>query len=334
MFLTIEKRSEAAAEHRHPGIFGVNLLYLICLTLFVTVGYYVQRVHIYKGLLITQFGLILLPSLLFILFTNKNFRYTLRLNRLKWSYLPILFGISITVYGVAIYLSLLWSMVLDAFGELIPSPLPPINTAWDYLKNILIVAGAAGLCEEVLFRGVMLRGYERLSIKKAIVVTSLLFGLMHVNIQNFIGPVILGFVIGYAVYRTNSILAGMVIHFLNNAISLTFAYIGTLLNNMSGGMADEFNTLSDFPADMKTMAVIVWTVIGLVCFAVMMLLLNILKKRTQGQAKQQMPYSAADKEKTNFLHYLPLVFAGVLAGVNLVLQIMVITGVMPVVPTV
>ena len=99
-------------------------------------------------------------------------------------------------------------------------------------------------------------------------------------------------------------------------------------------MADEFNTLSDFPADMKTMAVIVWTVIGLVCFAVMMLLLNILKKRTQGQAKQQMPYSAADKARTNFLHYLPLVFAGMLIGVNLVLQILVITGVMPVVPTV
>lgn len=332
--MTIGKQPEGVGEHRHPGIFGVNLLYLICLTLFVTIGYYVQRVHIYNGLLITQFGLVLLPALLFILFTRKNLRYTLRLNRLKWSYLPILLGISITVLGFAISLSLLWVMVLDAFGELMPSPLPPIDTTWDYLKNILIIAGAAGLCEEVLFRGVILRGYERLGIKKAIIITGLLFGLMHVNIQNFLGPIVLGFVIAYVVYRTNSIFGGMVVHFLYNAISLTITYIGTILNNMAGGIADEFSTPSDFPTDMMTMAVIIWMVIGLASFAVMMLLLRMLKRRTQEQVKQQMLDNAVDKQRTSFLQYLPLVFAGVLAGLNLVLQIMIITGVMPIEPMV
>lgn len=55
----------------------------------------------------------------------------------------------------------------------------------------------------------------------AIVVTSIIFSIIHFSIYHFLTRVILGFVLGYMFYKTKNIWVNTIAHFLNNAIAVT-----------------------------------------------------------------------------------------------------------------
>ncbi len=60
-------------------------------------------------------------------------------------------------------------------------------------------------------------------------ISGLLFGLFHFDFQRFAAQALLGLVIAYVVYRTGSILNGMLLHFLHNAGSV-------LISGAAGGI--------------------------------------------------------------------------------------------------
>jgi hypothetical protein len=109
------------------------------------------------------------------------------------------------------------------------------NTA-EYLLLFAVIAGSAGICEEIFFRGVILNGYEsEVGLKWGAIFSGLLFGIFHFNPQNFFGPIILGIVFSYLVQLTGSIVAGIVAHMANNGIAVTMGY---LLNVFDGGSSN------------------------------------------------------------------------------------------------
>jgi membrane protease YdiL (CAAX protease family) len=71
------------------------------------------------------------------------------------------------------------------------------------------------VCEEILFRGAIQRGFEKLGAIKSIILTAFLFGLMHQDFQKLLGTFLLGCIIGFIVYRSDSIIGGMFAHFTN-----------------------------------------------------------------------------------------------------------------------
>jgi CAAX protease family protein len=88
---------------------------------------------------------------------------------------------------------------------------------------------SAPVCEELVFRGFLFRGWSQTSLGPvgAIVLTAVLFGLMHVQ-YSWLGILdIMGFglVAGWMRWRTESIVAPMLLHFTNN---LTWMVILTL----------------------------------------------------------------------------------------------------------
>lgn len=78
-----------------------------------------------------------------------------------------------------------------------------------------------------MFRGTMMLGYDKMGYKKSIFITALLFGIFHFNVMNLLGPIFLGIILGFLVYKTNSILSSMLAHTLNNGIALTIGYFLT-----------------------------------------------------------------------------------------------------------
>jgi len=204
---------------------GANVIYLVSMTLLIVIGSVVQQWDFNYGILITEFILVALPPLLYAMLKKANVKINFRFNKLSISQIALVFTIFISGYFVAVFLNLLGNIVLSLFGELVPPQIPTATNNMEYIVLLLIVAGSAGLCEEILFRGLLLRAYEDLGQWKSIIITSTLFGMLHLNIQNFIGPAFLGILLGYVVYKTNSIFAGMLGHFINNAVSLTLQYV-------------------------------------------------------------------------------------------------------------
>ena len=85
--------------------------------------------------------------------------------------------------------------------------------------GFLTICIAAALLEELIFRGVILEGLLRnYGQWKAIIISSIVFGLAHFNPVQFISAGILGLFIGWIYSRTRSVLPGICIHFINNCI--------------------------------------------------------------------------------------------------------------------
>ena len=100
---------------------------------------------------------------------------------------------------------------------------------------LAIVLVVAPVIEEVLFRGVIL---HRLAVKwglgPAIVVSSAVFGLLHVN---FVGVGVLGIVMALLYVRTRTLIVPIACHVLNNAVAVSLVILAMLTNAPGEGQA-------------------------------------------------------------------------------------------------
>lgn len=92
-----------------------------------------------------------------------------------------------------------------------------MRNRWGYLAIGIL----APLAEEAVFRGAVLRVLLRLFDKKwhwiAIAISAILFGLVHGNVQQFVHATLIGLFLGWMYYRTDSILPGVLFHWVNNS---------------------------------------------------------------------------------------------------------------------
>ena len=114
--------------------------------------------------------------------------------------------------------------MLSKFTEIRPSPVPMPTGLREYLIGFIVMALTPGICEEVMFRGMIMSSYDSLGKRKAIIYSAILFGLFHFNLQNLLGPIYLGILFGVIAYKTNSLFLAIVGHTINNTIALTVGY--------------------------------------------------------------------------------------------------------------
>jgi membrane protease YdiL (CAAX protease family) len=76
------------------------------------------------------------------------------------------------------------------------------------------------ICEELLFRGVLLKGLLR-NYRPAVAIgqSALLFGIIHLNPAQSVGAFIIGLVLGWLYYRTHSLVLCIGLHMLNNMLA-------------------------------------------------------------------------------------------------------------------
>ena len=211
-------------------LLGVNCIYMVTALLLVTLGYYLQMQSIYMGLIVTELVIVMLPVIIYVKWKGADPRRVFRLKGINMRMLRLCILITLCIYPVGLFLNLLGNLVLSMFGELIPVSIPVAENVGEYLVNILVIGLTAGVAEEVFFRGFILKGYEGFGQNKSIMISALLFGMFHFNIQNFIGPVFLGLVFGHMAVKTGSIAAPIAGHFFNNAISVTFMFAAQKLS--------------------------------------------------------------------------------------------------------
>ena len=86
--------------------------------------------------------------------------------------------------------------------------------------QFIAIAIVPALCEELLFRGVILSNLMPYGKATAIIISSLLFGLMHANFYQFLYATVAGLIMGCAYVLTESIWCPVLIHFINNTVSV------------------------------------------------------------------------------------------------------------------
>lgn len=102
-----------------------------------------------------------------------------------------------------------------------------------YLVYVLISCIAPAICEELLFRGVILSGLKEKGEFFAIIVSAVIFSLMHGSPDQTVHQFIIGLVLGYIFIRTGNLWLGIIIHFFNNFIAITEVYFVQMLFSSS-----------------------------------------------------------------------------------------------------
>ena len=96
----------------------------------------------------------------------------------------------------------------------------------ELILAIIIMAFFPAMFEEMFFRGAL----QNLLIKwwkkpvLAIIITSMVFSLIHLSVYLFLSRAVLGFVLGMLYYKTKNIWVNIIAHFLNNAIAVAQLY--------------------------------------------------------------------------------------------------------------
>lgn len=86
--------------------------------------------------------------------------------------------------------------------------------------TLLLYGSVLGpIVEELLFRGVALKGFSKVSNRFGIIMSSICFGLMHGNLQQFIFATAVGLALGTMTVKSNSLIPAIIVHVLNNSIS-------------------------------------------------------------------------------------------------------------------
>ncbi|HPS37840.1 MAG TPA: ABC transporter permease subunit/CPBP intramembrane protease [Candidatus Cloacimonadota bacterium] len=201
------------------------IYFVVALIVLFYLGGYMQAQDLGKGLVNTQLLIILLPVLLTLRILKQD---TSQILRFKAPRLKELILIPFIAIPAALIVSLLSQLInqlfpfpkeyLEQLGKLFEMKIP----VW---QQFLIIAVAPGFCEEILFRGFLIRFFEKNGPVVAVVVSALLFATFHLDPFRFLPVLLLGLLLGYLTVRSGSILNSMLSHMINNG----FALVITLL---------------------------------------------------------------------------------------------------------
>lgn len=150
------------------------------------------------------------------------------------------------------------------------------------LKEFILTAILPGFCEEILHRGIVLFGGKKSNNTRfLLIISSLLFGLTHLNINQFFYAAILGFLMGHVALVSNSIFPAMIIHFMNNFLSIYFVY-GT---HMKWGLATIFNIIGELIMS-NLVGTIICSTVGI--FLLIFLFIKLTKKLYKERIKKEV----------------------------------------------
>lgn len=118
-----------------------------------------------------------------------------------------------------------FQLLVDKMG-IETGTLPYELNSWPkYLISLISLAVVPAICEELLFRGVVVNGLKERGTAFAIIMSSVMFSLFHFSLAQLIYPVCFGIILAIVYLRTNNILFPMLLHFANNALSLTIQFV-------------------------------------------------------------------------------------------------------------
>lgn len=114
-----------------------------------------------------------------------------------------------------------------------------------FIISFAIVSISPAVCEEAVFRGVVMHSFDNGKNKwVAIILTGLIFGAFHGSIWRFVPTALLGIMLGYIVYETDNMIYGALFHAINNAVplfsifSMKSIYSNEMFQNQMSSMAD------------------------------------------------------------------------------------------------
>ena len=285
-------------------VFSSMMTYFILMTCFVLVRIffiYVElpfssEVNDLISTVFVQVGLMFFVTLfLFSFFRKQKIKVSFEeFGFKKLKLLPIIISllIGILCYVLNTFVASFFSNIISFLGYEKSPSFSVLSSSGDYsilafLLQVVSIAILPAICEEMAHRGLLLRGLSTLGLMQALIISSILFGLMHLNINQFFFATVLGFMIGLTVVISKNIFPAIIIHFTNNFLSvyLVFAYFNGWFGGNFTRLFENFlygngSILSFFLSSVF--------VLGIIMFALIVLFVWLLKETRIKKVKKML----------------------------------------------
>lgn len=119
-------------------------------------------------------------------------------------------------------------------------------TSYPFLVQLFLIAVVPAVVEEFVFRGLIYHSYRKNGILGAAVLSAVVFGFMHLNINQLSYALIMGVVFALMVEVTGSMYSSMLAHFAVNSYSITMLKLLTMVSGESA-LTEQSASLADFP---------------------------------------------------------------------------------------
>lgn len=286
----------------------VTLIYFILLVSFVGVRI-LSRLGAFEfldnfnsaatSILIQIFIMFLLPVFLYKKLRKKTLKQVFsdfRFKKLNFKAVLISIGLGVLVFLLNIAISSFFSLLISLFGyENLGTSTQVDYSVLAFIMALITTALLPGFCEEIASRGMLLKGFKNLGWKKMILISGLLFGLMHLNIEQFFYATIIGWLLAFVCLASGNIIPGMIIHFMNNGLGTYMTYgshngwpLSDLLNTLTNAMATS--------SYISTMLIIFFVLI--IASFLLIWLLYLLIKETTGTRMYELGQELKQSIKT------------------------------------
>lgn len=252
-------------------------------------------------------GIIIGPSILFLLPMKERFNEALGFRKIKIStiFMIILFTVLIMpLVTVLNALSMFFAdnAVASMQGDILDVSFPVM---W------LLIGVYGPFCEEFVFRGILYRGYKTTGrMLGAVLLSSLAFGLMHMNFNQAVYAFGIGIFLSMLVEVTGSLWSSAFCHMIFNSFSVCMMYFSDWMMNtfFGGALADAQAEISN---EELMAAMSIYLMIAAVTTPIAVCVLAWMAKN-EGRVEHVRSFRMQRKEQGEYLISIPFIIAAVL----------------------
>lgn len=287
---------------KNNRIFGTFCIYFICMALFCGMRILSEmgtfnsiespEIRSLVTTLIIQLGIMfLLPLILCCIFFRKKPKEVLKHNEYKaigGKALMVCFVLGVLIYMLNVAISAVSNGIIQSFGykNYVTAEATSLTPKQLFFLELFLVAVLPAICEEFLHRGVLLQGIRSIGYKKAIVISGLLFGLIHFAITQTLYATVIGILLGFVAIASKSIIPAIIIHFTNNTISLYLSFASTY-NWPGSGTIDSISGLLVNSNPLITFLA-VFAFLSIVCAGIVLLIYSLFRLTTLKYIQKEM----------------------------------------------
>lgn len=218
------------------------------------------------------------PLMIVLASKRGNIKNILRLSPMSGYEIFLTLIIAGAAFFANIFLTEANYLVASIFADISIPASPEIVNIWDRLSCVFLLVIVAPVMEELAMRGVMQRGLEGKSKWFSILITGIFFGLLHLSYYSFIPKVLMGILMCYIVYITDSIYSSIIIHMVNNGVS---AIMSIATSGVADNAGDAAGAIGDVPIASILVSVFICLAISIGCISLIVGLLMAIKSKNK-----------------------------------------------------
>lgn len=225
--MTKEIRAGGYKMNSNNRVRGINVIFLFTIFSYIigsTIIAFISELVVIDHLLLLLLsqGMLVLPTVCFLAYHKINVFEQIRFKKIHISTVFLLIVFAICIMPL---MNLINAVSMLFAANKITDTITSIVDYYPLLVSIVVIAVVPAVLEETVYRGVFYNEYRKNSVLKGIILSGFLFGLLHMNINQFSYAFIMGIIFALVIEATDSILSTMIIHFVINSYSVIIAYL-------------------------------------------------------------------------------------------------------------